>query len=98
MALTPNQLKSLRAQAHALKPVVMVGQQGLKHTIIEEINQALDFHELIKVKIAADREEREQISRLIADQTKAQVVQQVGQITVLFRRNKQKPKIVLPSR
>ena len=98
MPLSSNQIKSLRGQAHPLKPVVMVGQNGLKDTIFEEIETALDFHELIKVKIAADRKEREEITEEILKISKAEVVQQIGQIVVLFRRNPEKPKIVIPSK
>ena len=76
----------------------MVGQNGLKETIFEEIETALDFHELIKVKIAADRKEREEITEEILKQSNAENIQQIGQIVVLFRRNPEKPKIVLPSK
>ena len=98
MSLTNNQTKSLRGQAHPLKPVVMVGQNGLKDTIFEEIETALDFHELIKVKVAADRDEREEIIEEILKKSKAEKVQQIGQVLVLFRRNPENPKIVMPSR
>lgn len=98
MSLSTNQTKTLRGLAHSLKPVVMVGQNGLKDTIFEEIETALDFHELIKVKIAADRDEREEISNEIVKKSKAEKVQQIGQVLVLFRRNPENPKIVLPSK
>ena len=93
-----NQTKTLRGLAHSLKPVVMVGQNGLKDTIFEEVETALDFHELIKVKIAADRDEREEIMNEILKKSKAEKVQQIGQVLVLFRRNPENPKIVLPSK
>ena len=98
MSFSNNQIKSLRGQAHPLKPVVMVGQNGLKDTIFEEIETALDFHELIKVKIAADRDEREEMTNEILKKSKAEKVQQIGQILVLFRRNPENPKIVIPSK
>ena len=98
MSLSNNQTKTLRGLAHSLKPVVMVGQNGLKDTIFEEVETALDFHELIKVKIAADRDEREEIMNEILKKSKADKVQQIGQVLVLFRRNPENPKIVLPSK
>ena len=98
MSLSNNQTKTLRGLAHSLKPVVMVGQNGLKDTIFEEVETALDFHELIKVKIAADRDEREEIMNEILKKSKAEKVQQIGQVLVLFRRNPENPKIVLPSK
>ena len=98
MSLSNNQTKTLRGLAHSLKPVVMVGQNGLKDTIFEEVETALGFHELIKVKIAADRDEREEIMNEILKKSKADKVQQIGQVLVLFRRNPENPKIVLPSK
>jgi len=98
MSLSTNQTKTLRGLAHSLKPVVMVGQNGLKDTIFKEIETALDFHELIKVKIAADRDEREAIIKEIMKISKAEKVQQIGQVLVLFRRNPENPKIMIPSK
>lgn len=97
MPLSKSQIKSLRSQAHHLKPIVMVGQNGLKDSILEELEIALDFHELIKVKIAADKEEREEIAEELVSSSKAEMIQHIGQMIVLFRRNPKKPKIILPS-
>jgi RNA-binding protein len=57
--------KKLRAEAHTLKPVVMIGQSGLTAAVVAEIEQAFDSHELIKVKIRAEREERKLIIKHI---------------------------------
>jgi len=98
MALSAKQIRFLRSQAHHLKPVVMVGQNGLKTSILDEIEVVLDHHELIKVKIAADKDERTQITNEIIKSSRAELVQMIGQMTVLFRRNPEKPKIALPSK
>ncbi len=98
MQLSPKQIRNLRSQAHHLKPVVMVGQHGLKPTIIDELEIALDFHELIKVKIAADKEERAEITHEIVKACHAELIQSIGQIAILFRRNPEKPKIIVPSK
>lgn len=98
MSLSPNQIRNLRSQAHHLKPVVMVGQHGLKDTILEEVEIALDAHELIKVKIVADKEERIEIANEIIKASHAELVQHIGQMAILFRRNPEKPKIILPSK
>lgn len=96
MKLTEQQLKHLRGLAHKLKPVVMVGQHGLKETILEEIENALEFHELIKVKISVgDRDMRDEIIETILEDSRATLVQRVGNMATLFRRNPKKPKIVL---
>ncbi len=76
----------------------MVGQHGLKDSIFVEIDGALTAHELIKIKLAAeDREERAQWIEAIRTRTAAEVVQRIGHVAVLFRRNPDKPKITLPS-
>ena len=98
MPLSPNQKRNLRSQAHHLKPVVMVGQHGLKDTILEEVEIALDAHELIKVKIVADKEKRMEIADQIIKASHAELVQHIGQMAVLFRRNPEKPKVVIPSK
>jgi len=82
--------KKLRADAHALKPVVMIGQSGLTDAVLAEIELALDSHELIKVKIRAEREDRRQISEKICLSTGAELIQSIGQITVICRLNPDK--------
>lgn len=84
--LTNPQLKAMRAIAHQLKPVVTVAQNGLSESVSREIDQALERHELIKLKIAVgDREVRQQLSDEICQATGAQRVQSVGNVVVLYR-------------
>ena len=82
--------KKLRAEAHTLKPVVMIGQSGLTGAVLVEIEQALDSHELIKVKIRAERDERKLISEKICTDTDAELIQTIGQIAVIYRMNPNK--------
>lgn len=82
--------KKLKAQAHALKPVIMIGQAGLTDAVITETELALDCHELIKVKIRAEREQREAISADLCSKTGANLVQNIGQISILYRHNQKK--------
>lgn len=96
-SLSNSQIRYLRSLAHALKPVVMVGQHGLRESVMDEIGIALDHHELIKVKVSVgDKEERDALIAVITSQTGAELVQRIGNMAVLFRRNRKKPKIVLP--
>jgi RNA-binding protein len=96
MTLTENQKKHLRGLAHKLKPVVMVGQHGLKETIFEEVEIALDAHELIKIKVSVgDREERDAVIQEICTRSQAILVQRVGNIAIMFRRNPKRPRIEL---
>lgn len=80
--------KKLRAKAHSLKPVIMIGQSGLTEAVLVEINLALDYHELIKIRIrASDRKAGKQIIADICLQTEAELIQSIGQIAVLYRAN-----------
>lgn len=86
MSLIKKDLPSLRGAAHKLKPVVMLGKAGLTEPVLAEINTALDFHELIKVKVAGDdRDERRALIDEMAQKTGAQLVQVIGRIAVLYR-------------
>ena len=97
MPLTDTQRRHLRGPAHHLKPVVMVGQDGLKPSVLAEVDAALTAHELIKVRVtAADREERAALVAAIVASSGADVVQSIGHVAALFRRNPKKPRIALP--
>jgi len=65
----------------------MIGQSGWTDAVLSEIEIALDHHELIKVKIRAEREERKLISEKICTQTGAELIQTIGQIAVIYRLN-----------
>ena len=82
--------KKLRAQAHSLKPVIMIGQSGFTAAVLAEIELALDSHELIKVRIRAERDDRKQISEKICTDTGAELIQNIGQIAVIYRQNPDK--------
>lgn len=82
--------KKFRAQAHGLKPVIMIGQSGLTAAVMAEIELALDSHELIKIRIRAEREDRKQISEKICMDTGATLIQTIGQIAVIYRLNPDK--------
>jgi len=91
MALSNQDKRKLKAHAHALKPVVRVGQSGLTDTVLDEMELAIDHHELIKVKIAAaDREDKKAIIQKIADKTQSEVIQTIGFTAVYYRENKDK--------
>lgn len=96
MALTNKQKQFLKTRAHALKPIILLGNNGLTEGVLAEIDLALDYHELIKIKVPAeDREQKVLIMDAIIRETKAEKVQVIGKILVLFRPGKDK-KILLP--
>lgn len=89
-------IKYLRSLAHALKPVVRLGQQGLTDAVTKELDGALSHHELVKVKLSASEKDArlEQLNKLCAS-VNAISVQQIGHTATLFRRNNKKPVIDL---
>lgn len=94
--LTNKQRQFLKGLAHHLNPVVMLGGNGLTEGVLAEIDNALNHHELIKVKIAgADRETKQLIIQAIVRETKAIEIQTIGHVLVLFRPSEEK-KITLP--
>ena len=84
--LNPAQIRQLRALAHHLRPVVMIGNKGLTEQVSNETDRALAHHELIKVRGAADGKpaRRAELQKL-ADATGSQLVQLIGRIGVLYR-------------
>jgi RNA-binding protein len=86
MSLSNKDKQQLKARAHKLKPVVIVGNNGLTETVNMEIDRALTDHELIKMRInSEDREVRRALYAEIVALHHAELVQQVGKIAVLYR-------------
>jgi putative YhbY family RNA-binding protein len=86
MSLSPRQRAHLKARAHALEPVVQVGQGGASASVLAEVDRALTAHGLIKVRLAtADRDGRRELANALSAQTGAAAVQQVGKVLVLWR-------------
>ncbi|ORU92809.1 MAG: RNA-binding protein [Cycloclasticus sp. symbiont of Poecilosclerida sp. N] len=91
MTISNLQKKKLKFHAHRLKPVVRVGQSGLTSTVLDEIELAIEHHELIKVKVsAADRDDKKLIIQRIAEQTSSEIVQTIGFTAVFYRENNDK--------
>ena len=95
MILTSKHKRYLRGLAHSLKPVVIIADKGLTDNVMMELETALDAHELIKVKIRNERDTRATIAAEICERTGAELVQSVGQVYVLFRRNLKNIKVDL---
>ena len=80
--------QSLKAQAHHLKPVVLLGAKGLTEAVVAETNIALLSHELIKVKInGAEKEDRLIMAQELCEQLEAELVQMIGNTLILYRKN-----------
>ena len=90
--MNSEQLKQMKSKAHELKPVIMVGQAGLTEAVLKEIEIALEIHELIKIKVRAERDERKQIQQKICTETNAELIQSIGQIVVIYRKKPEEVK------
>ncbi|MEC6797520.1 MULTISPECIES: ribosome assembly RNA-binding protein YhbY [Photobacterium] len=96
MNLSTKQKQFLKGLAHNLKPVVLMGANGLTEAVLAEIDLALNHHELIKVKVASeDRETKLLIVDAIIRETKAEKVQVIGKTLVIYRPSEDR-KIELP--
>ena len=96
MPLNARQKRYLRGLTHRLQPVVMVGDKGLSESVQAEIEQALERHALIKVKLRSDRETRQAWAERIASEHGAEQVHAIGQVACFYRRNPEKSVIELP--
>ena len=83
--LTGAQRKHLRGLAHALRPVVQIGKQGLTEAAIRQVDEALNDHELIKVQAAVPRAEKREVAARLASELDAEVAGQIGHVIILYR-------------
>lgn len=97
ISLTNAQNRFLRGQAHGLKSLLQIGAKGLTDAVVAEVDGALEYHELIKVKVAAeDRDARDAMIGELVERSQAALVQRIGNVAVLYRPSKDKRQIVLP--
>ena len=98
-ALTSAQRRELRSRAHALKPVVQIGNDGLSAGVVAETDRALAAHELIKVRILDEaREDRDGMLDALCAATGAAAVQHIGKTLVLWRPRPETEKPVVLSK
>jgi len=95
--LTGKALRHLRALGHLLDPVIAVGKNGVTEVLAKEAARALEKHELIKVRVMQEAPlDRHEAAEDLATKTGSVLAQVLGRTFLLYRRNDQKPKIVLP--
>ncbi|MBF0213289.1 MAG: ribosome assembly RNA-binding protein YhbY [Magnetococcales bacterium] len=99
-ALSGFQRKFLRGQAHALQPVVWVGKDGLGETLLQEVDRALEDHELIKIKFNDHKERKADLSEEIARETRSTLAGMIGHVAIFYRPRAEVAKrvIVVPQR
>jgi putative YhbY family RNA-binding protein len=84
--LTSSERRGLRARAHHLEPVVIIGNAGVTPEVVREVDANLKSHELIKIRaLGDDRAARANLLAVICEATGAQPVQQIGKILVVYR-------------
>ncbi len=82
-------LNKIRAKAVEMEPIIRIGKKGITPEIIEEIGKHLKKRKLIKIKMlksASDTNDRKEVAKEISDKTGSEVVQQIGQVIVLYRK------------
>ena len=98
MKLSERQKRHLRGLGHALKPVIFIGQAGTSDAVVTETVRALNDHELIKVRVSGmERDARDAALTTLAGRTHSELVGRIGHTAVLYRRNAEKPRVVLPA-
>jgi RNA-binding protein len=92
------QRKHLRGVAHGYKPLVQIGKDGLTDNVLGSIDDAIAANELIKVKMTAERDEREQLIPIIEERLPCECVGAIGRIAILYRQSSdpEKRKITFP--
>lgn len=97
MELNGKQRRHLRALAHHLNPVVMVGRAGLSDAVARSVDEALAQHELLKIRVDAESpDDRDEVAEALAQRLGASCVQIIGHMVVLYRRHPEAPQVELP--
>jgi len=94
MQLTSKQRRHLKGLAHHLNPVVQVGDKGITSAVIAKVDEELENHELIKIRVDSEAKIK---GPILAEGTQAGLVQVIGRVVVLYRARKKKPAIRLPA-
>lgn len=95
--LTPAERQALKGRAHRLRPVVLVGADGLTPPVVAEVDRALQAHELIKIRVMGeDRDARERLLGEVCAATDATPVQHIGKVLVIYREQPEKPAPKVP--
>ena len=85
--LSAAQRKELKARAHKLEPVVLIGAKGITDEVVNEVDRALKAHELIKVRAPGlERDARDDAMQTLCERTGAESVQAIGKVLVIYRK------------
>lgn len=78
-------LRKLKSLAQKLEPMVTLGKARVSEGFIASLNEALENHELVKVKFGEYKDEKKELAREVAEKTQSQIIMQVGHVVVLYR-------------
>ena len=102
MKLKGFQRKYLKGVAHKLKPVVFIGQKGLTNEVLRALEDALDTHELIKLRFIEfkEKEQKRKICSNVEMKIECELISLVGHTAIMYRQNRDedKRKIHIPSK
>ncbi len=90
--ISTSQKKKLKALAHKLKPVVLIGQKGITENLVKSVDKALEAHELIKVKFIDLKDEKIELTDKVVTGTGSFLVNMIGNTVILYRENPERPK------
>lgn len=89
-SLTGKQRRHLRALGHHLQPVVQIGHQGLTEGVVAAVDEALDLHELVKIKVGQNSdEEGDDVGTGLVEKLGAHHVQSIGRTLLVYRQNRE---------
>ncbi len=95
--MTSKQRAYLKSLANNLNPIFQVGKSNLTPELTAAIEEAFHNNELIKIGVLKNcADDPGEIAQIVAERTHSQVVQVIGKKLILYKPDKDKPKIILP--
>ncbi|MEW9500503.1 ribosome assembly RNA-binding protein YhbY [Jeotgalibacillus marinus] len=95
--LTGKQKRYLRAEAHHLSPIFQVGKGGVNDNMIKQVREALEARELLKISVLQNCEQdKDDVATMITKGTRAELVQIIGNIVVVYKESRENKKLELP--
>ena len=97
VVLTGKQRRHLRGLGHPLHPIVQIGKSGIDDGVVAAVDRALSDHELVKVRVGEGAPlKRHEAADALAARTQSEVAQVLGNVVLLYRADRDEPRIVLP--
>ena len=85
VSLTNAQIRAYKAKAQHLKPTLKIGKDGISPQFLAALDQALKYHELVKLKFDSFKEQKKELSPQLAEKTNSHLITRVGNVVVLYR-------------